>query len=132
MAESKFELEELYGSLWHETNCTVVRKGKIKINGQDRYASILKYTNPQGEDKYELAFSAGLLRINDDKRSEKSPDLYGRITFDTVPYKFGGWRNITTSGSEWTKVQLEIKEDEEQTKDNPVSETDDANNDAPF
>ena len=26
-------MKEGTGSLWHETNCTVVRKGKIKIDG---------------------------------------------------------------------------------------------------
>jgi len=131
MADSKFELKELFGSLWHETNCTVVRKGKIKIGGQNRYASIIKYTNPQNdEEKYELTISAGLLHVNENKKNDRSPDLYGRITFDNVPYKFGGWRNITASGGEWTKVELEVKKDEED--ENISSETSKAETQAPF
>ena len=69
----KYEIKEGQGSLWHENNCKVIRKGKIKIDGQERYSSILEYTNNNGEKKYELAISAGILYINnpEDKKSEK-------------------------------------------------------------
>lgn len=110
----KYEMKEGQGSLWHESNCNVVRKGKIKVDGEERYASILKYTHPDGSEKYELTFSAGLLRINTDeeKLNEKSPDIYGSITFNNQAYKFGGWRNIRDNGEEWTGVKLTPKDDE--------------------
>ena len=41
---NKYENKELSGSLWDERNCKVIRKGKIKIEGQDRYASIIEYS----------------------------------------------------------------------------------------
>lgn len=109
----KYELREGQGSLWHENNCVVVRKGKIKVDGEDRYASILKYTHSDGSEKYELTFSAGLLRINTEaeKLNEKSPDIYGAITFNKQQYKFGGWRNTKDNGEEWTGVKLTPREE---------------------
>ena len=80
----QFELKEGQGSLWHESNCTVVRKGKIKIKGQDRYSAILKYKHSDGSEKYELVFSAGLLWVNnpDEKLNENSPDIKGTVSFN--------------------------------------------------
>lgn len=109
----KYEMKEGQGSLWHENNCKVIRKGKIKIDGQERYSSILEYTNNNGEKKYELAISAGILYINnpEDKKSEKSPDIGGAITFNNTKFTFGGWRNIRDNGEEWTGVQLKPKDE---------------------
>lgn len=120
----KFEMKEGTGSLWHETNCTVVRKGKIKIDGQERYASILKYTH-QGVDKYELSISIGLLHINEpeNKQSEKSPDIGGKVTFNNVPYRFGGWRNIQDNGEERTGVKLSPIQDNEDNYQNNQQQT---------
>tara|TARA_R110000868_G_scaffold12996_2_gene61185 strand:+ start:1971 stop:2393 length:423 start_codon:yes stop_codon:yes gene_type:complete len=109
----EYEMKEGQGSLWHETNCKVLRKGKIKIEGEERYASILEYTHNDGTKKYELVFSAGLLNLNapEDKRKETSPDIGGAITFNNIKYKFGGWRNSNDSGAEWTGVRLTPKEE---------------------
>ena len=114
----QFELKEGQGSLWHESNRTVVRKGKIKIKGQDRYSAILKYKHSDGSEKYELVFSAGLLWVNnpDEKLNENSPDIKGTVSFnfdDLQSYKFGGWRNIRDNGEEWTGVRMTPKEEED-------------------
>ena len=115
---NKYENKELSGSLWDERNCKVIRKGKIKIEGQDRYASIIEYSTDENahmqEKKYELVVSIGLLHHNkpEDKKDENSPDIYGAITFNNNPYKFGGWANETKYGKKYTGVQLQPKEDE--------------------
>ena len=113
MSDGKFEMKEGQGSLWHENNCKVIRKGKIKIQNEERYASILEYTNNGGEKKYELSISVGLLYLNkpEDKKSEKSPDIGGAITFNDTKYTFGGWRNVRDNGDEWTGIQLKPKEE---------------------
>jgi|TARA_A100001015_G_C14928436_1_gene687473 hypothetical protein len=124
MEKKKYTHENNQGSLFHETNCTVVRKGTIKIQGVDRYASILKYSAPDREDKFELSISVGLLnKVTDEQRSkspkpENMPDIKGLINFNDTTYDFGGWRNVTSKGTEWTKIRLketEIKSDETKT-----------------
>ena len=110
--DKKFEYKENTGSLWHETNCTVVRKGKIKIEGIERYACILKNSQPDKPDKFEIAISAGLLKkVTDEERADSEkpdlmPDIKGLITFNTKKYELGGWRNVTGNGAEYTKVKL--------------------------
>lgn len=114
-----FEKKEKEGYLWHETESKVIRKGSIllkKADGYDGkddelYASIIK-TNVNGQDKYELCISVGLLYINDDesKRTENSPDISGPITINNVAYKCGGWQHVSEkNGREYTKVQLTPK-----------------------
>jgi hypothetical protein len=108
----KYVLNELTGTMFPENNCTVIHKGKIKIDGIERYASILKYTNPTGEDKLELSISAGLIRLNpqEEKRDpETSPDIQGAITFNNIAYKFGAYQNISEKGVEWIKIYLREK-----------------------
>ena len=110
--DTKFELKDGEGYLWRETNSEVQRKGPILWRGKKRYASIIK-TEVNGEAKYELSISAGLLYINEegDKRDpETSPDISGPITLDGEMLKCGGWKNVSETGNKYTKVRLELKE----------------------
>lgn len=119
--ETKYEVKELSGSLWKESNCEVIRKGTIKINGETKYASILKYTHNDGSEKYELVFSAGLLYVNNDKDKLKdtTPDIGGPITYNDKVYKFGAWKNVTDSGTPYLSVNLKPKEDEKPVASDP-------------
>lgn len=107
--------KELRGFLWHETGSTVIKKGTMQINGKEVYSAIIKSTNNKGEEKYELMTSAGLLHVNTEKMSPKSPDIGGPITYDGVVYKFGGWKKTSEKGTEYTSVSLQVKEDEPET-----------------
>ncbi len=110
--EDKQYDKELKGFLWHETGSTVIRKGTMQINGEEIYSAIVK-TKVKGEDKYELMVSAGLLHLNEEKKSERSPDIGGPITWNNVQYKFGGWKKVSDKGNEYTAVSLRVKDDEE-------------------
>ena len=121
----KYEMKEGQGSLWESEpngdlvseNCKVIGKGKIKIEGKDRYSAILEYYDKRnGTKKSELVISVGLLHENkpQDKKGKNSPDIYGAITFNNNPYKFGGWANETKYGKKYTGVQLQPKEDEKE------------------
>ena len=124
----KYEMKEGQGSLWEREpestggglvseNCKVIQKGRIKIDGEDRYSAILEYYDKiQGTKKSELVISVGLLHENkpQDKKDEKSPDIYGAITFNKKSYKFGGWANQTKYGKNYTGVNLKPKEYEKE------------------
>jgi|MDSY01.1.fsa_nt_gb hypothetical protein len=104
------------GSLWHENNVKVVRKGKIKFGEKEKYCSILKFEDKDGNEKFELAVSVGLLHYNspEEKRSPKSPDIYGKITWEDEVYKFGGYANVTDNGTEYTGVRLRPESEEQE------------------
>ena len=96
-----YEQKDNSGALFKDDKVEVVRKGKIMINNKMRYASIIKYEPPNEKPKYELSISVGPLYINkeEDKKSDKSPDISGPISIDGKQYKFGGYKQ--TSKIEW-------------------------------
>ena len=47
-----FEHNDGDGTLFQETKVTVPRKGKIKLDGQLGYFSILKYEDGEGDDNW--------------------------------------------------------------------------------
>lgn len=117
-----FEKKEMEGYLWHETDSKVIRKGSVLMKkadspmGKDEeiYTAIVK-TTINGQDKYEFMVSAGLLYVNseEDKRDAKSPDISGPITLNGKQYKLGGWKNVSSNDTEYTKVSLKAKEEKD-------------------
>ena len=95
------------GTLWMETKSKVIYKGSChhKTNpsdpndkGVDKYYSILKTEFANGEPKYELVQSVGLIYLKDGNASNHAPDFGGPVTIDlgngtTASQKFGGWIN---------------------------------------
>ena len=76
-----YEMKQLTGTLFTETNVTVPRKGKVKFfDNKEWYCNILKYTGEK--EKYEFCVSLGLLHYNapEEKKSTGTPDIGGNIT----------------------------------------------------
>lgn len=76
---SDFQKKELKGRMWNEPDSVVAQKGPVHIGGQDRYMTVLK-TKVQGDYKYELVQSVGILYLKDDVSKDKAPDIGGPIT----------------------------------------------------
>ena len=105
--------DELTGYLWHENDCTVERKGSFTIKGQKYYGSIVKSKNNKGETKYEFVVSLGLLHLNTEKKSERTPDMGGKITLNGNQYKLGCWAKESESGTPYTSLGFEDLEAEQ-------------------
>tara|TARA_R100000152_G_C6779233_1_gene210660 strand:- start:580 stop:954 length:375 start_codon:yes stop_codon:yes gene_type:complete len=122
MESEEFKNAENTGRLFFENKVQCVRKGKINVDGEDRYFSILLYTSDDGEyEKYELAMSVGRIYINTDKIDpESSPDIGGPITIDGKPYKFGGYKKTASNGNEYTRVKLYPKKQDKPSSDDSV------------
>ncbi len=111
---SDFEMKNNSGSLFHETKVTVPRKGKFKLNDKEIYGAILKYEDNNGNEKYELVASLGLLHYNppETKRTPTTPDIGGKITWKDKVYKCGGYANQTSKGVDYTSLRFtEIDEE---------------------
>lgn len=96
--------DEKKGFLWHENNSVIERKGSFTIDGKKYYGAIIKSHNDKGEYKYEFMASLGLLHLNDDKRSEKSPDMGGKVTLNGKVYKLGCWARESDKGTPYTSL----------------------------
>ncbi len=80
---------------------------------EKKYGAIVKSFNAQGEPKYEFMMSTGLLHLNAEKQSEKTPDMGGKVTIDQVVYKLGCWAKESNSGTPFTSIGFqEVKEDQ--------------------
>jgi len=111
--EDKQYDDEKKGYLWHENDATIERKGSFVINGEKKYGAIVKSFSKQGQPKYEMMMSIGLMHLNSDKTNERTPDMGGKVTIDGVIYKLGCWAKETSNGNPFTSLGFrEVQEDE--------------------
>tara|TARA_Y100000004_G_C8927702_1_gene418375 strand:+ start:404 stop:820 length:417 start_codon:yes stop_codon:yes gene_type:complete len=128
---SDYEHSEGDGTLFQETKVTVPRKGKILLDGQLGYYSILKYEDGEGDErkvKYELCKSVGVLYINTDKKGETSPDLKGPVTIDGKKYRFNGYKKVATNGKPFTGVKCYPWESAEELQNKENMQSDEQEN----
>tara|TARA_Y100001938_G_C8081904_1_gene429660 strand:- start:1794 stop:2177 length:384 start_codon:yes stop_codon:yes gene_type:complete len=109
--ENKYDNEKK-GYLWHENNSSIERKGSFTIDGQKYYGAIVKSHNDNGDSKYEFMVSAGLLHLNTEKQSEKSPDMGGKVTVNGKVFKLGAWARESEKGAPYTSLGFQEFEDE--------------------
>jgi len=130
----KKEMKNNTGALFNDDKVSVVRKGKIKINDEIRYASIIKFEIPNQEPKYELSISVGLLHVNDaeSKKNFKSPDISGTVTIDNQQFKFGGWSKESDSGVKYTSVGITDSVKKEESTSESYFPTDEVDDGLPF
>ena len=111
MSDKQYD-DEKKGYLWHENSAVIERKGPFVINGEKKYGAIVKSFDKQGEAKYEMMMSIGLLHLNNEKRSDKTPDMGGKVTIDGVVYKQGCWAKESKDGTPFTSIGFqEMTED---------------------
>ena len=103
--------KNLKGALFAKNEATVIGKGKILINGEERYAAMIQSKLPNGEEIRELMFSAGRIYTNE-KTKETQPDVGGSIYYNGIKYRFSGWHNVSQNGSDYTNVELTPNEQE--------------------
>lgn len=111
MENKEFDNEKR-GYLWHENNSTIERKGSFTVEGNKYYGAIVKSHNDNGDSKYEFMVSAGLLHLNEDKKSDKSPEMGGKVTINNQIYKLGCWAKVSEkSGAPFTSLGFQTFEE---------------------
>ena len=94
-------------------------KKKAGIEDDGIVPESFKSENAQGEPKYEMMMSIGLLHLNADKTNERTPDMGGKVTIDGVVYKQGCWAKESNSGVPFTSLGFrEEKEDQVKSETN--------------
>ncbi len=105
--------KEKRGYLWHENNSTIERKGTFQIDGKKYYGAIVKSHNNEGQPKYEFMVSLGLLFLKDEKKSEKAPDMSGKVSLNDKSFSLGAWANESEkSGHPYTSLKFTELDDE--------------------
>ena len=106
--------KENEGTLWVD-NLSVVGRGKIKIKGTEVQAAVVQSNDREGNKKYELMLSTGLIYFNspDKKASDKSPDYSGSVSIAGEKMKVSIWDNTSERGTHYYSVKLKTSEDPE-------------------
>jgi hypothetical protein len=104
--------KEMKGALWPDNNAQILYKGKFQVNGETKYATMIKTKTQNGNEIVELCTSAGIVYQNreEEKQNPKTPDVGGTISINGNLYKLGGWNNIASNGTEYLGLSLEKKE----------------------
>ena len=122
--ENKFDKDN-YGSMWLEQNAKVVRKGSFQLMGHKFYGMVVEKQNAQGETQHEMMMSLGLLHLNVDKMSDRSPDLSGKIRsplwtkddegkLEFKNWKLGIWAKEAENGTPYSSLGFTELEDEDE------------------
>lgn len=112
MTDKKYEKKEGEGALWQESEAEVLFKGSVLWEGKDKYITIIRSRNADGKSKLEVLQSIGLVYQNDDdKFSDKSPDISGPVTVDKKSFRFSGWKKETESGPPLLSVSFTEKKE---------------------
>ena len=132
MSDKQYD-DEKKGYLWHENDAVIERKGSFVINGVKKYGAIVKSINAQNEPKYEMMMSIGLLHLNTDKKSDKTPDMGGKVTIDGVVYKQGCWAKEANNGTPFTSLGFqEVTEDNNSSYEGAGNKAEDYSKKIPF
>lgn len=121
------------GYLWHENDAVIERKGSFVVRkdaeGKDvkEYGALVKSFNNKGEVKYEFMVSVGLMHLNTDKKSERSPDMGGKIYLHKKNYKLGCWARESEKGTPFTSLGFDEIQDDGQESSNNFSTNNDEN-----
>ena len=106
------ERKDKEGYLWHEVDAEVVKSGQFTMNGERVYCSILRSQDRHGRENYEFVQSLGLIFMNENKLSENSPDMGGKVTIDGNRFTIGAWFEEGAKGP-YTSIKFKEVESEQ-------------------
>lgn len=102
----KYEIKENEGTFW-TNEIEILGRGKIKRQGKEIHAALIKSKKRDGEFQYELMQSCGLLYFNppSEKRTEATPDFSGKVNLDGR-IRASLWENVSERGTKYLNVKV--------------------------
>ena len=97
------------GALFGAENYKVIRQGKLDIEGQEENVCITQSEGRNGKTFIEVWVKAGNVWQND-KRTERDPDISGDVVLRGQDYKFYGRKRVSNrTGASFTAVNIDPK-----------------------
>jgi hypothetical protein len=98
------------GALFNASNQKLIRRGPVNINGEPLEIAIVQTKTKNGKIVFEVYQKIGAVFTNDDKTSEKSPDMSGTVEFQNREWQMAGWKSEGRSGTPYTSVAISEKQ----------------------
>ncbi len=94
------------GALFSAAQMKIIRQGPVNIQGDDTQLMIAQVTTKNHEKFYEVYHKVGAIFANDDKNSENSPDMSGKIDYMGLEMRIAGWKKTSERGIKFTSIGL--------------------------
>ena len=98
--------DERRAALWPESDSEITHRGHVTLDGEKKYAVLVKSYNNKGEEKRELMVSTGLVYQNEQKLNEQSPDLSGKVKIDGRDFRLALWEKTSRAGAPYLQGQV--------------------------
>ena len=122
------------GALFNAANQKLVRAGDVDVNGTSERLAIVLTETKNGKTIFEVYQKVGAIFTNDDKKTDKHPDVGGKIEVGGQEYYMSGWKKLSKNDVNYTSVSLTPKEaDGYSGPENPTEEAgNDLDDEIPF
>lgn len=123
------------GALFSASNQSIVRSGKVNIEGHESRMAIIQTKTKDGGVIYSIYKEIGNINPAKNKTSDKQPDMTGEIETPMGQYMVWGRKKTSQNNVDYTSLSLKPKDEEINTPPSanpPTKESDELNDDVPF
>lgn len=103
------------GNLFPANNSTLVRQGKVDVDGLDHELAIIKTITPKKNMTiFEVYQKVGVMFVNDDKTEKKDWDISGELDINGEKQMAWGRKKADKNGNGYTRMGFAPPKDEAQ------------------
>jgi len=123
------------GALFSASNQSIVRSGKVDVEGNESRMAIIQTKTKDGNVIYSIYKEIGNINPNKNKTSDKQPDMTGEIETPNGQYMVWGRKKTSQKNkTDYTSLSLAPKDEDKSTPPSasPPPQNDELNDDVPF
>lgn len=122
------------GALFSASNQSIVRSGKVNIEGHESRMAIIQTKTKDGSVIYSIYKEIGYINPTKNKTSDKQPDMTGEIETPNGQYMVWGRKKTSPKNNDYTSLSLAPKDEDKVTPPSasPPPQNEELNDDVPF
>lgn len=122
------------GALFSASNQSIVRSGKVNVEGHDSRMAIIQTKTKDGDVIYSIYKEIGNINPTKNKTSDKQPDMTGEIETPNGQYMVWGRKKTSQKNVDYTSLSLAPKDEDKVTPPSasPPPQNEELNDDVPF
>ncbi len=110
------------GALFPTADRALIRQGQVHFGPTAEDIAVVKATTKTGKTIFEVYQKIGAVFANIDKKTEKAPDMSGKVSYSGVEYQMAGWAQTSQNGLKYTSVAVTPPEDQPEQQEGPSEE----------
>ena len=94
------------GALFPTGDMNLIRCGQVHFGDVEQRLAVIKVITRNNKTVFEVYQKIGAVFANTDKKTEKSPDMSGNVTYEGLEWKMAGWKEESKQGLQYTSVSM--------------------------